>query len=183
MTSTAVSIRPAVPADASALARLQVESYRRSYRGLLPDAFLQRFTEEEQQEDWRAMLPSGAGETVLLATSGTGEVLGYAVARLPRPMTPGGEGEVVALHVRFDSQGVGVGKALLEAARAWLAGEGCRSMMVWVLDGNPATAFYEHMGGAPAGRRVIVLGEGEVRAEEVALRWASIAPDSDPARS
>jgi GNAT superfamily N-acetyltransferase len=184
MTSTALSVWPAVPADASAPARLRDGSYRRAYRGLLPEAFLQRFTEEEQQENWRAILFSGAGETVLLATSRTGEVPGYAViARLPRPMTPGGEGKVVSLHVRFDSQGGGVGKALFEAAHAWLAGEGCRSMMVWLLDGNPATAFDEHLGGAPAGRRVIALGEGEVRAEEVASRWALEAQDTDPAAS
>jgi GNAT superfamily N-acetyltransferase len=142
MTATAVSIRTAVPADAATLARLQVDSYRRAYRGLLPDAFLQRLTYQEQQADWRAMLPSGAGEAVLLATTEADEALGYAVARVPRPMAPGGEGELVSLHVRSDSQGGGVGRALFDAACAWLAGEGCRSMIVWVLDGNPAVAFY-----------------------------------------
>ena len=183
MTSTTVSIRTAVPADAAALARLQVDSYRRAYRGLLPDAFLQRFTVEEQQADWRAMLPPVAGEAVLLATAETNEVLGYVVARLPRPMAPGGEGEVASLHVRSDSQGGGVGQALFNAACAWLASEGCRSMIVWVLDGNPADGFYEHLGGTPAGRRAIGLGEGEVRAEEIAFRWALGPPNPDPAAS
>ncbi len=181
MTSTAVYIRAAVPTDAATLARLQVDSYRRAYRGLLPDAFLQRFTVEEQQADWRVMLPSEAGEAVLLATTETDEALGYAMARVPRAMAPGGEGELVSLHVRSDSQGGGVGKALFEAASAWLAGEGCRSMIVWVLDGNPAAAFYEHLSGTAAGRHVIGLGEGDVRAIEVAFRWALGPPGTDPA--
>ena len=105
------------------------------------------------------MLPSGAGEAVLLASAETNEVLGCAVARLPRPMAPGGEGEVASLHACSDFQGGGVGQALFNAAGVWLAAEGCRSMIVWRLAGNPAAQFCERLGGTPAARRVIGLGE------------------------
>ena len=43
---SAVVIFPAGPADAEALARVHVQSWRETYRGLLPDAYLARMSEE-----------------------------------------------------------------------------------------------------------------------------------------
>ena len=59
-------IFPAGPAEASALAEIHVCSWRETYAGLLPDAFLNRLSVERQAARWRAQLGrQGAGEVVL----------------------------------------------------------------------------------------------------------------------
>ncbi len=47
--------------------------------------------------------------------------------------------------------------------------EGCRSLMLWVLEGNPARSFYERMGGRLLDAQQ--MGQGAV---EVAYSWLDI---------
>lgn len=52
-------------------------------------------------------------------------------------------------------------------------GQGFRSMRVWVLEGNPASAFYERLGGRRAGTKSISIGNEDYL--EAAYGWSDLS--------
>ena len=162
-------IRNAALDDCAAIARVQVDSYRATYAGIFPQEYLDGFTYEEQEQDWRGLLSAGGAYIVLVAEA-DGVIAGYA---LGRPAPTGGapyDCELVALHVRREFQKQGVGSRLAAAMADALHDRGCRSLMLWVLADNPARRFYERLGGRLLDETQITNG-----AVEVAYGWDDIA--------
>ena len=180
-----MKIRLATAQDAAALAQIQVNSYRTAYAGLMPAGYLARFSFEEQEQDWRDLLAEPAGDILLVAETG-GEIAGYAVGR-PGPVEELPEGaydaELVSLHVRRALQKQGTGRALVRAMVQALHQQGCTSLALFVLAGNPACAFYERLGGQRVGEKrwTIPVSEAETLDEfdfevvEAAYTWPDMA--------
>jgi ribosomal protein S18 acetylase RimI-like enzyme len=168
-------ISPAALQDCPALARLQVDSYRSAYAGILPQEYLDHFTYAEQEQDWRDLLQAGLEDVLLVAVDEQGQVIGYTLGRPGPSDIPPYDSELVSLHVRNDRQGRGAGQALIAAAAQALNQHGCASLMLWVLAENrPARALYELLGGQPAGEKTTHLGEGDIAAREIAYGWPDI---------
>ena len=49
-------VRKAEVEDSAGMARVQVDSYRTAYAGIMPQDYLDHFTYEEQAQDWRDFL-------------------------------------------------------------------------------------------------------------------------------
>jgi GNAT superfamily N-acetyltransferase len=164
-----VQIRKAKVEDSASLARVQVDSYRTAYAGIFPQPYLDRFTYEEQEQDWRDLLTSETGDKLLVAETETGEIVGYALGRPGATTVPPYDAELVAVHVRAAHQGQGIGRELVAAMARQFIEAGCRSLLAWVLEKNPARLFYEQMGGA-------LLAETQTSqgAVEVAYGWSSL---------
>jgi len=62
-------IFPAGPADAEALARAHVTSWRETYRGLLPDAYLARMSEPAHARRFAHLLLKPGPDDVTLAAA------------------------------------------------------------------------------------------------------------------
>lgn len=169
-----IKIRPAEYADSPQLAKIQIESYRSAYAGILPAAYLEHFTDEEQTQDWRDLLASQQEFLLFVAEDENDQIIGYALGHCGNTDLAPYESELDALHVRRDQQRQGTGRALISAMAHALHEAGAASMMLWVLVQNPARALYERLCGQPLGRRSITLGEGDVMAEEVAYGWLEI---------
>jgi len=189
-----VKIRPATAQDAAALAQIQVNSYRTAYAGLMPADYLAHFTLEEQEQDWRDLLAEPTGDIVLVAESDGGEIAGYAVGR-PGPVEvpacragtglPAGayDAELVSLHVRRAVQKRGIGRALVRAMAQALQEQGCTSLALFVLVGNPACTFYERLGGQCVGKKRWTISAGQAgtldefdfEVVETAYGWPEIA--------
>ncbi|HEX4712320.1 GNAT family N-acetyltransferase [Phenylobacterium sp.] len=163
---------PAGPSDAEELARIHVASWRETYRGLLPDAFLARMSEPGFARRFRRSL-SAAGAGVTLAAADRYGLVGYAQGGPSRWKTAG-EAEIATLYVLRQAQGHGLGARLMtETARA-LAAQGAASLRVSVLRDNiRARGFYEHLGGEPEAARQ-EPGPGGRLLYEVAYRWPDI---------
>jgi ribosomal protein S18 acetylase RimI-like enzyme len=168
---------PAGPSDAEELARVHVASWRETYRGLLPDAFLARMSEPGFARRFRRQL-TAPGDSVTLVAAHRYGLVGYAQGgasrRSPVRLDQGGEAEIATLYVLRQAQGEGLGKQLMiETARA-LAAQGAVSLMISVLRDNiRARGFYEHLGGeAEAARQE--PGPGGRLLYEVAYRWRDI---------
>jgi ribosomal protein S18 acetylase RimI-like enzyme len=169
-------VRHAAPADAASIAWVHVQSWRSTYRGLLPDDFLDALSVKDREQMWRRNLEAIAAERssscLLIAEAEAGKIVGFASAGPEREKGSPFEGELYALYLLREHQGKGAGRSLLLAAARHLEGTGRRSMRVWVLKGNPAVAFYESLGGIPAGEKSIsIAGKEHV---EVAYGWKDL---------
>jgi len=95
------SVRPAVPADANAVAAIMARSYRSDYADALPASMLAELTPEVLVPGWSGAIgsPPSAGHRVLVACSGA-TVVGYAAVG-PSPDEDAGaqDGELLALEV------------------------------------------------------------------------------------
>jgi ribosomal protein S18 acetylase RimI-like enzyme len=166
-------IFPAGPADAEALATAHVTSWRETYRGLLPDAYLARMSEAAHARRFGHLLLKPGPDDVTLAAADRWGIVGYAQGGPSRRRVEG-EAEVATLYLVRTAQGRGVGERLLRDTARALAAHGARSLVISVLRDNiPARGFYEHLGGVTEPARQ-EPGPGGVAYWEVAYRWADI---------
>ena len=148
-----VVIRRAVGSDGSQIGLVHVRTWQATYRGLLPQPFLDGLDAAQRGEYWEQYLSedAGPGETVLVAEE-DGVVVGFAGVGALRDEDANGKGEVRAIYLLAEHWGRGLGRALMDAALNSLRQAGYRQATLWVLDTNArARQFYEAGGWAPDG--------------------------------
>ncbi len=171
MTAPEPLIREAVAADAAAIARVHVQSWRESYGGIIPDAHLAALDVDERTKRWRGLFQAAeAPWRALVAVSGASEaVQGFVTLGRAREALEGLDGELYALYLLKEAQGTGAGRRLFDAARQSLRSCGINGMYLWVLADNPSAGFYRHMGGRAVARKTIDIGGKPL--EEIAYGW------------
>jgi ribosomal protein S18 acetylase RimI-like enzyme len=179
--AAAVMPRAALPADAPAIAHVYVESWRTTYRGRLPDAYLDTMDVGDYTERWALTLSDPKRRSIVLVAEEDDRVVGFASCGRDRDADTRHQGELYAIYLLREAQGRGHGRALIERSAAALAERSITSMVVWVLrDNAPARGFYERMGGVRLRERPLDLGAG-IGAIEVAYLWtdlrAGLIPD------
>jgi GNAT superfamily N-acetyltransferase len=164
-----VSIRKATEDDASAISRVQVESWRTTYRGIVPDEYLAGLDADKRTIRWREILNSD-GQNLVAEQSG--DVVGFiSGGPIREPLGPY-DAELYAIYLLLEAQRRRIGTALLIELARLLNDEGFQSMAVWVLEANPSTRFYERSGAVLAGAKEIEIAG--VRLREVAYAWPSL---------
>lgn len=166
-------IRPAGSADCAGIAAVQLRSYRTAYASFFPPSYFAGFSQAEQEQEWRELLGAQPVAELLVALDPREEVIGYVLAHIQETGFPGYGAEVIALHVRQEWKGHGVGGALLGAAVSRLRARGCNAAMLWTLQGNPARAWYERLGGQLLGEKRYDVDGWEIT--EVAYGWPDLA--------
>ena len=165
-----MTIRPARPEDAAAIAEVHVAAWRSAYANLLPAVFLARMSTVRHAAQAHAAILAGHG--VLVAEQGR-DVVGFCT--MGRPRTLGvADGEIETLYVLDDHRDQGHGRALLHAAATSLADQGCGSLFLWVLADNPSRFFYERLGGKAVRRGTTQVARQHL--EQIAYAWNPIVP-------
>lgn len=157
-----IEYRRATAADAEAIAQLHARSWRESYRGVYPDAFLDGDLPAERLGVWRARLGRPAdNQLVELAVDGS-RLAGFVCAYGDSDATWGSL--VDNLHVARELKRTGIGSALLRRAAAWLqVRHAQRPVHLFVLEANaPARRFYEKLGGLDQGTSMLESPGGVV---------------------
>jgi ribosomal protein S18 acetylase RimI-like enzyme len=164
--------RSAAVADAAAIARVHVDSWRSTYRGLMPDEVLAGLSYEERENNWIGILNDRTKFTFVAEEAGS--VVGFANGGPERSQDPGYRGEMYALYFLERHQRRGGGRDLARVFVERLRHEGYASMLVWVLAANlPARKFYESLGGVEIRtKRVRVHG---TMLDHVAYGWTDLA--------
>lgn len=162
------SIRRARTEDADAIARVQVASWRSTYAGIVPEDYLAGLKEADWAQRWRDWF---LRDMTVFVTEDEAGVFGFVCGGPNREQESEFKAELYAIYLLEDRQGVGVGRALVGALVQGLGETGFGSMVVWVLERNPAVAFYKRLGGLEAGRKQIEIGGAEL--VEIALGWSS----------
>ena len=167
-----ITIRKAEPRDCSGIARVQVDSYQSAYAGIFPEAYIAHFTYKEQEGDWQKWFKMNKYETLLVAITMKGEIVGYTLFKIKQDVYPGYDSEIIALHVNREIHRKGVGKALLTKAVVELKECGCGSVMLWTLKDNPIRKWYERLGGKIIGEKKFKVDDREI--VEIAYGWENI---------
>ena len=172
------TLREAAQADAEAIARIHVETWRAAYAGVVPDHYLIGMSVEGQSFQWKKQLRRPAERHLTLVAGmpgvgpGTGPragIVGFGSAGAARSRPPPASGEIFTLYVATDWQGRGIGRALLKALLGRLARQGHAAAYLWVLADNPARFFYERVGGQRVAQQVETFAGTQLL--EYAYRW------------
>lgn len=146
-----VEIIEAGSGHADAIARLHADNWKATYRGILPDGYLDTQVDGERLAYWRSALATGSYSMVRAALGGGGEVIGFSGLKADKDK--GYDQTIEHLHVSAEARGTGLGRALMaDAARQTLA-RGGQSLCLWVFEDNArAIGFYEALGGVTDAR-------------------------------
>jgi ribosomal protein S18 acetylase RimI-like enzyme len=165
-----VTVTEAVPADARALARVHVDGWRTTYRGIVPDSVLSQLAYEERERMWQGILDAAEGQAfVYVAVDGSGQIVGFASGGPERSGDPDYKGELYSIYIADAYHRKGVGRLLAQAVAERLARAGLHAMLVWVLANNPARHFYEALGGLQARRQQITIAG--VTLDDIGYGW------------
>lgn len=130
-----LTIREMYPEDYDRKGYVHYQSWLETYSGLIPDHILANQTLEKCQSIARRW----PDNTLVLELDG--KIVGFSGYSKNDFDT----GEVIAIYLLKEVQGLGLGRTLMDATIAKLAD--CSSIVLWVLKGNDhAIGFYQHYG-------------------------------------
>jgi GNAT superfamily N-acetyltransferase len=187
MSGTAdASVRPARPADAPEIARIQAVTWRTAYRAVLPLEVLDEWDEAAATATWHASVssPPTPGHGVLVAVERETVVgfTAYGPAELgegerPDPAGPTTEVSTLLVEPRWGRRGHG--SRLLAAVADLARGSGAARLQVWLLEPDTVSSgFFESAGWAPDGwARTLDTGSSPLRE----VRWHALIDDDGTA--
>jgi ribosomal protein S18 acetylase RimI-like enzyme len=139
-----IQIRRATDADRTSIAAIHAQSWRDTYRGVLPDALLDAEIDEIMRRRWEEQ--AIAPEDAVLVAQRDDDLVGFCAT------WDGDSAYIDNLHVMSEARSQGVGRRLLaETARHFLALGRRRAHLHVVAVNARARALYLALGGWSAG--------------------------------
>ena len=142
-------VREAKIADAPAIARVNLDTWRTAYREIVPADYLAQLSYEKRETNWRELLVKAekSEDFVCVAENDEGKIVGFAAGGCERTGKYVYQGELFAIYILEEYQRQGIGRQLVRTVAKKLAELTLNSMVVWVLADNSACRFYEFLGG------------------------------------
>ncbi|MCU6433005.1 GNAT family N-acetyltransferase [Undibacterium sp. Jales W-56] len=168
-----ISLRRATVADAQAIAAVRIESWRATYRGIMPDDYLDEMKLDDSTAIWEKVLSAGNDAICVFVAIADNEIIGFASGMLLKEEKQGMHAELTAIYLRTAFQNSGIGQRMLQKVARTLQAMGASNMLVWVLTGNKAARqFYENFGGQFLVEQDFIWDELEL--QEVAYGWPDL---------
>ncbi len=165
-----LKIRKATASDARRIAIVQVDSWRTTYKNIVPDDYLKNMSVDRREDVWASMIPN---HTVYVAETESGEIVGFAGGGKERTGNyPPYKGELYAIYLLESHQRKGLGKQLVAPIARDLVDVGIYSMIVMVLKDNNSKYFYESLGAKLIGEKDIEIGGKQLL--ELVYGWDDI---------
>ena len=128
--------------DVHGVARVHVRAWQDTYRGVMPDEFLDSLDLERRAEVARRTIENP--RTALFVAERDHAIVGFSMLG---PTIEEGWGELLAIYADPAYLGKGVGHELMGTSVAWFLDSGFPRALLWVLDSNErARTFYEREG-------------------------------------
>ncbi len=165
------TIRASRTEDAAGIARVHIDSWRTTYRGIVPDEVLANLSYESGEQNAKQRLSNSKTYTYI-AEDEQAQIVGYVRGGLNPHASSEYITELYAIYILQEAQGCGTGKKLVHALVERLVQEHYSSMLVWVLADNPSRHFYEALEGQYVSTKPIEIG-GEMF-DKVSFGWRNI---------
>jgi ribosomal protein S18 acetylase RimI-like enzyme len=153
-----MQIRSATPKDSVDVARIQVETWRSTYSGIISARHLNGLSVQKSAQYWEAAILRAEAGKFLLVVESEGAPRGFLAGGPIREPIGEFTGEVYALYIEERYQKRSLGKAIFAAGLERLKELGMPGVAVWVLKDNPSFHFYEKMGGKLLGEMEVEIG-------------------------
>jgi GNAT superfamily N-acetyltransferase len=144
-------IRKAILEDAPQIAQVNIQSWKETYYGIMPEQRMANLNLERCTKSWMQTLSEDS--TNFVATINK-RIIGYVSGGKNRQNVDCESGlgdacdcELMALYILQDFHKQGIGKTLFQTFVGTMQNSGYTSMVTWVAEKNPATGFYQKMGG------------------------------------
>lgn len=166
-----MNLRAAHPFDAEKIALLHADSWKRTYRGLLRDDFLDKEVITNRLAVWNDRLEKERIDQCVLVAEERQQLLGFICAYGDEDSTWGSL--IDNLHVAHAHHRQGIGTLLMRDAGAWLNSHYPQSgAYLWVMEVNQsARRFYEKLGAQNAGTVDKPNPAGGGSAKNCRYRW------------
>jgi ribosomal protein S18 acetylase RimI-like enzyme len=144
-------LRPAEPSDALAIARVHIRAWQQGYAGILPASYLNNLRAEDRADKYDLSNSDPAKPHTIVAVTGN-IIHGFATTAPSHENDLPNHGELTALYVDPHSWSLGVGVALVSAARAHMVSLGLKNAYLFTLvDNLRAQRFYKNDQWSPDG--------------------------------
>ncbi len=179
------SIRKAGLKDAEEIAHVHYASWQTTYPGLMPESIIQAKTLQNRVELWTHILQDASSTSdplksfdpiyVAEKTNSSADeisdrqIIGFVNGGPCRSSELPYDSEIYAIYLLAAYQHRGIGTKLFQAMLQQLQRVGYQSVLIWVLEGNPATQFYENHGGTVRERKIENLHGSSIK--EVGYVW------------
>ena len=140
-------IRPAVLADAPAIARIHLETQLAAYQNIFPLEKRQQSLLAIDQTVVSKRENLQDNDCTVIAEIGDNEAISYASGGVARDHGEPGAGELYNLFVLPVYQKQGVGNQLFLAIVEFLQQNAYKSLLLWSIQGTAANYYYEKLGG------------------------------------
>ncbi|GIP43856.1 putative N-acetyltransferase YuaI [Paenibacillus sp. J45TS6] len=163
-------IRSAIQSDAVQIAEVHVNSWRTTYKGIVPDSYLDNLSVAKRTLLWEKQLDGGnEGSKIFVAENEAGQIVGFVSGGLNRLESMPFDSEIYAIYLLEEYQRQGIGELLMSSITSFLTDQGYKSTYLWALEDNRYRSFYEKLGGVLTGREEIEIGS--VKLGEIAFGW------------
>ena len=145
-------IRPAEVHDTARIAEIHVATWKRAYRGLLPQPFLDQLNPAQRRPMWERILANPTSSSGALVADTGQDLVGFVHFCPTRDpdRDPAIVGEITSIYVLPTAWQTGVGKRLMTAALYSMGAAGFQHATLWVLSTNSrAIHFYTQGGWTP----------------------------------
>ncbi|SIS87880.1 GNAT family N-acetyltransferase [Alicyclobacillus vulcanalis] len=171
--SVIIQIREMKQSDLSTIARVNVEVFRETHRGIVPQAFIADLSYERAEQRFRRMLAKKERKAALFVAEDGYSIIGYAMGGLAREKVQDFDSELYGIYILPTHHGMGVGRNLVSAIAKYLKEHNAHSMFVVVFSDNmSARNFYQALGGQKVYVRTIELCGENI--QEVIYGWSSL---------
>jgi len=164
------NIRQATIQDAPEIARVHVDSWRTTYKGVVPGEYLDSLDYAVRAEAWKDHLANL--EALVFLAEEAGKTCGFIGGGRLREPIGSYDAEIYAIYLLFECQRRGFGRSLMQQLARSLQNAGFRQVAVWVLAENPSCGFYARLGGERIAEKPIEIGGAQL--VEVAYGWTHI---------
>lgn len=131
--------------DIEQIVDINIQDWKKVYKGIIDDSSLENLDKKEKIEKWKKSYNKGN----LIVFEKDEKVLGYCryddnISNKNNEI----DSEIIALYVKYDNLGQGIGKKLVEYVKEDLKNKNRKKMIIWCLQENiNARKFYEKIGG------------------------------------
>ncbi|MCM3770210.1 MULTISPECIES: GNAT family N-acetyltransferase [Priestia] len=155
--------------DEAGIANVHVNSWKSTYKGLVPDSFLDSLNAEKRKALWKKQLESNS----VFVAEENGQIVGFASYGKERTKKyPSYIGELSAMYLLAEHQRKGIGKALMHEVAQELVNQNIHTMLTWAFEQNSACHFYEALGGKRIDRADVIIDGRSL--SEVAFGWDTL---------
>lgn len=153
-------IREATLSDAYSIAKVHVDSWKSTYRGLVNDKFLNGLSYDDRESRWSSVINDLERDNkyIYVAEETKHGIIGYAMCGIERESKDPSIGELYGIYIIEEHQNKGIGRLLFNEVSNKLSELNFNTMIIWVLLENyQARKFYELMGGKVVKEKDIII--------------------------